>query len=157
MAGRRISADPADPDFYPLVNRGRTEGQIKDDLILRIGAEGEIVEAESVFDILMANGFEPLLTAIGMEMNTNALEDLEIIHLNKIVELTSDLAPVFPEFKPGDLLLSIRDYNLVLVVEPGSWTVKWHSTGPWIRQHSGAIHVGRYDQRLQQQHLCLPA
>ena len=136
VAGRRISAEPADPDFYPLVNRRRTQGQIKDDLILRVDADGGIVDAKSVFDILMANGFEPLLTAIGMEMNQNALEDLEIVHLNKIVELTPDLAPAFPDFRVGDLLLSIRDYNLVLIVEPGTWKVKWHSTGPWIRQHS---------------------
>jgi hypothetical protein len=32
-------------------------------------------------------------------------------------------------------VLSIRDYNLVLVVDPDDWHVKWHQVGPWRRQH----------------------
>ena len=32
-------------------------------------------------------------------------------------------------------MLSLRQYNLVLVVDPDDWRVKWHQTGPWRRQH----------------------
>ncbi|MEJ2033380.1 MAG: arylsulfotransferase family protein, partial [Deltaproteobacteria bacterium] len=56
-------------------------------------------------------------------------------HLNKIAELKSDIASDFPMFNAGDLLLSLRQYNLRFVVDPNSWTIKWWKIGPWIRQH----------------------
>jgi hypothetical protein len=59
----------------------------------------------------------------------------EIVHLNKVEELTTDLARDFPMFAPGDLALSYRDHNLVMVVDPEVSRVKWWKVGPWLRQH----------------------
>jgi hypothetical protein len=131
-----VSQRANDPSYYPVVSSDRSRGRIADDLILRVDQQGKIAESKSLFDILMDNGFEPVLTATGMSLDGTTLEDNEVLHLNKIVELSADIAPAFPDFVTGDLLISVRDYNLVLVVEPGTWRVKWHSVGPWIRQHS---------------------
>ena len=38
-------------------------------------------------------------------------------------------------FEAGDLLISFRKYNMLAVVDPDTWRVKWHQTGPWRRQH----------------------
>ena len=57
------------------------------------------------------------------------------------------MAGAFPTFRAGDLAISLRTHNLVLVVDPRNWRVKWHQTGPWLRQHDpwflpdGAISV----------------
>jgi hypothetical protein len=59
----------------------------------------------------------------------------DIFHPNKVGVLSADLAPHFPEFKAGDLLLSLRNLNLVAVVDPVSKRLKWWSEGPWRRQH----------------------
>lgn len=136
VGGRRVSQRANDPSYYPVVSSDRSSGRIADDLVLRVDQKGKIVEAKSLFDILMDNGFEPVLTATGMSLDDTTLEDNEVLHMNKIVELSADLAPAFPDFSTGDLLISVRDYNLVLVVEPGTWRVKWQSVGPWIRQHN---------------------
>lgn len=130
VGGRRVRQQADDPSYYPVVNSHRSRGRIADDLVLRVNQQGKTVEAKSLFDILMDNGFEPVLTAIGTSLDDTTLEDNEVLHLNKIVELGADLAPAFPDFAAGDLLISVRDYNLVRVVAPGTWRVKWHSVHP---------------------------
>ncbi len=136
IGGRRIIHQHDAPAFHPLTNPERAQGWIEDDEILRVGADGEVLARKSVFEIMMENGLEPLLTANGTMLGPDALDDNEILHLNKIDELTPAMAAAFPEFAAGDLALSLRDYNLVMVVRPADWTVRWHSTGPWLRQHS---------------------
>lgn len=136
IGGRRILNRPDDPAFHPMTNPKRERGRIEDDEILRVSAEGEVLARKSVFEIMMENGLEPLLTATGAMLGPDALEDNEILHLNKIDELTPAMAGAFPEFAAGDLALSLRDYNLVMVVRPSDWSLRWHSTGPWLRQHS---------------------
>jgi Arylsulfotransferase (ASST) len=136
IGGRRILNQPDDPEFHPMTNPMRRNGWIEDDEILRVSADGKVLERKSVFELMMENGLEPVLTANGSPAGPSALEDNEILHLNKISELASPVASAFPEFAAGDLLLSIRDYNLLLVVGPRDWTVKWYSVGPWLRQHS---------------------
>jgi hypothetical protein len=59
----------------------------------------------------------------------------DLFHPNDIEALGADLAPVFPMFEIGDLLLSFRTLNLVAVVDPDDRRVKWWSQGPWIGQH----------------------
>jgi hypothetical protein len=68
--------------------------------------------------------------------------DSEIVHLNKIDELTSDIADDFPLFEAGDLALSIRALNIIMVVDPGTGAVKWWRIGPWVRQHDPEFRSG---------------
>lgn len=136
IVGRAVAPVPNDPNYRPIVVPDRTDGQIEDDLILKVGPDGGVLLQKSVYKLLMDNGFAPLLTATGTEMAAKSLGDNELLHLNMIEELRPELAAAFPAFEAGDLVLSVRDYNLVFVVDPDSWTVKWHSVGPWLRQHS---------------------
>lgn len=136
IGGRRIVNAPDDPAFHPMTNPKRDHGRIEDDEILRVSADGEVLSRKSVFALMMENGLEPLLTANGMTLGRDAMADNEVLHLNKIDELTPAMAPAFPQFAAGDLVLSVRDFNLVMVVRPSDWSVRWHSVGPWLRQHS---------------------
>ena len=62
------------------------------------------------------------------------------------------LAAAFPMFAAGDLLLSLRETNTLLVVDPRTWKAKWAMTGPFLGQHdpdflpNGRIMV--YDNRI---------
>lgn len=60
---------------------------------------------------------------------------LDLFHPNDVEELSSGLAPQFPTFDAGDLMLSFRSLNLVLVIDPDDYRIKWWSQGPWIGQH----------------------
>jgi hypothetical protein len=83
----------------------------------------------------------------------------DFFHTNDIEPLSAELAEVFPMFEPGDLLMSLRNTETVLVLDPDDMTIKWQRQGPWIQQHDpefrsdGRISVynnnflGRYEHR----------
>jgi hypothetical protein len=62
-------------------------------------------------------------------------KDLDFFHPNDVDVLSGSLAPQFPMFEPGDLLLSLREIDLVAVVDADTAELKWWSVGPWIKQH----------------------
>ncbi len=127
VPGRRV-IEGASP-FPPF------ESPIKEDTILKISADGQVQAELSVPKIFYDNGLVPVLTASGSWYWTGMPWDHEIVHLNKIEELPSEMAAGFPMFEAGDLLLSLRDQNLLMVVDRGAARVKWWKIGPWLRQH----------------------
>ena len=114
----------------------------KNDLILKVSEKGEITQSISVTQLLYDNNFEAVLTANGETISNKKGWDHELVHLNKITELKSDIADTFPIFNAGDLLLSLRTYNTLLVFDPKTLKVKWLKTGPWIRQHDPEFKKG---------------
>ena len=82
---------------------------------------------------ILKNNLQAILFANGI--HKVIVPDMELVHVNDIEELQSDLADRFPQFVAGDLLLSLRDLNLIMLVDPTSEEVRWYQTGPWIRQH----------------------
>lgn len=55
--------------------------------------------------------------------------------MNDVEPLSSSLADEYPLFEAGDLLLSLRNLDLVLVVDPDTRRVKWHADDPFLMQH----------------------
>ena len=107
----------------------------EEDTILRISDDGQVVAEHSVVKLFYDSGLEALLTATGSDFRLGTEWDQELVHLNKIEELKSHLAADFPLFEAGDLALSLRDRNLVMVVAKDLSRIKWWKVGPWIRQH----------------------
>jgi hypothetical protein len=56
-------------------------------------------------------------------------------HANDVEPLRADMAAAFPEFEAGDLLISLRELNLLAVVDPDDGTLRWWQNGPWLKQH----------------------
>ncbi len=102
--------------------------------IVHLDRNGALLEEVSIPRLMLANGLHGVLFA---NTGGSAIRNLspDYTHLNKVDVLTARMAPAFPMFRAGDLLLSMRHLNLVMVVEPGTWRVKWHQIGPWLRQH----------------------
>lgn len=106
-----------------------------DSAILHVSKDGEILEEISVNKTLEKNNLTHLLFANGHnyhDWNYN----FETTHLNKIEVLRADLAKHFKNFKAGDLALSFRNLNLIVVLDPTTKVIKWYQSGPWLRQHS---------------------
>ena len=106
-----------------------------EDIILRVSPDGEILKEVSVPKLFYQNGLEALLTARGESIRRDMVWGGEPTHLNSIKELSPETAPCFPMFEAGDLLLSLRQHNMLAVFSPESGKMKWWKIGPWIRQH----------------------
>ncbi len=102
-----------------------------EDLIRTFDAGGRLLRDRKVTDLLLSSAMAPLISAHGQD---SAATDGEF-HLNEIEELPERLAPAFPMFEAGDLLVSLRNLNMVLVTDARASRIKWHHIGPWIRQH----------------------
>lgn len=63
-----------------------------------------------------------------------ARDAIDLFHPNDVEELLPELADAFPEFEAGDLLLSIRELDMVAVISPAG-ELKWYQQGPWQAQH----------------------
>jgi hypothetical protein len=80
-----------------------------------------------------------LLTALELDSNREAPSLLEtkgdLVHVNSVKVLMQAVAPRFPQFKAGQLLISLRTSNLIAVVDPHARSVVWAARGVWQSQH----------------------
>ena len=101
--------------------------------VLLISADGDLLEEISMLDVLWENDMLPELFANNRQFDSNPEND--VVHLNDVEEIPAHYLDQFPQFGKGDLLISLREGNMVLVLEPATRKVKWYMTGPWIQQH----------------------
>ena len=100
------------------------------DRILHVDAGGDIIGEIDVLELLFENGLEYKLArsrGFGLKQDPT--------HINDVEPLGESLAAQYPMFEAGDLMLSLKRLDLVLIVDPESGRVKWY-----------------YDERLHAQH-----
>ena len=108
------------------------QGQEYDfDVIFRLidATTGEGRKTFTLDDIRMAN---PATNIFDLQRVPNSKD---AFHGNDIDPLPTALAGAFPQFEPGDLLVSFRTTNLIFVLDPDDLKVKWWRIGAWDRQH----------------------
>ena len=101
-------------------------------MLLKVSPDGERVREISVLDILREDDLTGLLV-----MSSQARWDVyarnDILHLNDLEIFPSDL----PEgvFKHGDMMISLRNIQTIMVLDPVTLKVRYIKTGGMIRQH----------------------
>lgn len=106
--------------FDPLTGETRETVHLIDDVILKSPA--------NALALTIPEGFV-------FTRNARAGEIEDIIHPNDVEALTAAMAPAFPQFRAGDLLVSLRNINLVAVIDRRTHGVLWAQYGPWKDQH----------------------
>ena len=59
----------------------------------------------------------------------------DVLHTNCVNVLSRRLAPKFPMFKEGQVLISVRQMDAIAVVDTQNGSVVWAVRGPWQAQH----------------------
>jgi len=127
---------PSDPrNRFDPFTRVANEWPFTEDEVLHVSEDGKVTQRLSMVEVLYDGGLMPVLTAGGFSFLPDGTWSREFVHLNKIAELSAADAAAFPGFEAGDLVASLRTHNLLVVFDPETGRVKWHQTGPWIRQH----------------------
>ena len=134
LLNRRYLDDSEKDAFPPFTQEGEIRNKLED-LVLHIDEQGNPTRQFSILRALHRAGMRQVLSASGSKHLAWNSGRTELIHANKAAELRPELAPLFPQFDAGDLLLSLRNYNMLMVIDPDTEAVKWYQIGPWERQH----------------------
>ena len=130
VSGRRRlkRGDPRLADLYGIT------APFVEDTVIQVSLEGEILQEFSVPKLLLDADMEGLLFASGEDVPGSKFLD-DLTHLNDVEVLQTTDADAFPMLRAGDVMVSLRNVNLVFVFDPETREIKWHQTGPWLRQH----------------------
>jgi hypothetical protein len=99
------------------------------DQIHRVSEKGIILGTTDLPDLLYQNDLERYFAKYESRHNT------DITHLNDVEPLSPAMAEDYPLFEGGDLLVSVRNLDLVFVYDPSTGQVRWHASEPFIQQH----------------------
>lgn len=126
---------PAGLEFVPVPC-------LLDSLVL-LSPEGVKLKEIPILEALRDSPYFPLLDEVkggpspGMQPGAT-FDDArrrDILHLNSVKVLTRKLAPKFPMFKAGQVLLSMCHLDTIAVFDVDSGKLVWAARGPWEAQH----------------------
>lgn len=101
--------------------------------IVQVSPQGELMLELSVPEILLENGYGPLLhSARRFSPNHPSVVD-DRLHLNDVEPFPATLEPGL--FGPGQVAVSLRNVNTVFVVDVASGRIEFLSTGRFSAQH----------------------
>jgi hypothetical protein len=116
-----------------LDGRGRP---LLDDEIVELAADGSELRAVSVFDAIARSAYAPVLERIG-EVQPGELGDH--LHTNAVEALGTPPGDAPPVFAPGRWLVSLRNLDLVGVIDPAEGRLVWGLSALWRHQHDPAL------------------
>jgi Arylsulfotransferase (ASST) len=129
------------PGWERIVEPGgrlpKIPGPLWEDLVVKISDKGEILHKFSILDAIYRSHQEGILFPNGRGSPTHTQNDPDdnITHMNDVEIFEPSDADNRQMFDEGDIMVSLRNLNLIVVVDPDTETIKWSRTGPYLRQH----------------------
>jgi hypothetical protein len=113
-----------------------------------LSRDGKVMKSIPLLEAFRDSPYAALLSSVELPTNRNwaspsvarrALDSSQFqgdpLHTNSVKVLTRDLASRFPAFKPGQILVSVRNLNALAVLDAEKGAVVWAARGPWLGQH----------------------
>jgi hypothetical protein len=104
-----------------------------DDTLIRLTPAGEVIEEISILDALFDGGYQALVLEGEPEFPESKTNDPT--HSNDIEIVSEDFARHNGFADPGDILVSLRTADAIVLIDRESKAAKWALTGPFLRQH----------------------
>lgn len=112
------------------------------DWLVLLSPDGTVRKSFPILEAIRASPYSPLLSCLqrrkGAGHTLGPADDerrRDVLHTNHATPLSMQLAPRFPLFKAGQVLLSMRHLDALAVLDPDTGTVVWAAQGPWKAQH----------------------
>lgn len=99
-----------------------------EDFLTVLDAEGRVLQRLSLMELLGASPFHRSIVTF-----TDQLGD--VLHSNSVHLVGSEFASHHAGVTPGDVMICLRNLNLVVVVNILQETIPWATTGPWRLPH----------------------
>jgi hypothetical protein len=98
------------------------------DYVAIINADGNLVKRINLADLLVDNGFIGLI-----QLTTSQCDPF---HLNFVQYIDADVARLLEGVERGDLLISMRNTNTIMIFSPETGIIKMVESNRVVRQHS---------------------
>lgn len=100
-----------------------------DDTVMVVSPDGAVRKELSIIQAFLNSQYAPFLAL----MSGNLLGD--VMHTNTVQYIDAAMAEKFAFAKEGYLLISVREMNVIAVLDPVEERIVWAQTGLWKRQH----------------------
>jgi hypothetical protein len=101
-----------------------------DDQVAILSPDGEELAVISVLDAIQGSPYESLL----MYVNPDQAKG-DLLHVNSITYLDESMASRLPNAVEGDVLISMRQIDVLAVLDIEDKEIKWAVRGTWRMQH----------------------
>ncbi len=107
------------------------------DSLVVLSPDGVELKKIPLLEAFQNSPYSPLLSMLERppELHRDDARRRDVFHTNFVKVLTRLLAPKFPLFKAGQVLISMRHLDTIAVVDAESRAVVWAARGPWRAQH----------------------
>jgi hypothetical protein len=119
------------------------------DSIHVLSAEGDPLKQVPLLEAIKDSPYAPLLSPLEKSRRFGSeappvpvmpafqqdLRRMDVLHTNSVKVLSKALAPKFPMFKAGQLLVCPRNLDAITMLDPDSGKLVWAARGPWRAQH----------------------
>ncbi|MFK7928751.1 MAG: arylsulfotransferase family protein, partial [Myxococcota bacterium] len=120
-----------DPELRPEVD---PHTPMIDDALVRLDPNtGALRQRFTIWQAVEDSAYAPLLKKVRMR------GDADPLHSNTVRILDGRFESVNPAFSRGNLLVSVRHTDWVLVIDPRLQRVVWALTGPWHQPHEPTL------------------
>ena len=105
-----------------------------DEYILKLSPQGQLIWKLSLTEAIVESDFAGLFSVTYLDAHKLGRKR-DPMHANNVELLRPALAPAFPMFGAGDILVSFRNMNAIAVIDTTTRAAKWALTGQFVRQH----------------------
>jgi hypothetical protein len=122
--------------------------------VFKISPDGEVLEEFDILEALIKGGKKGLLSSYIESLNPKKspmhkpdpenknikIEGKDLTHLNDIEVIETDAFNNLPGFNKGDIVVSLKHVNSIVVIDRKTKIAKWVISAPFAHQHDVDMH-----------------